>query len=56
MAKKNETQKKNPPHTVRTVLKYSRQIVETESKSIHVTHLHDHSLYWLGTVYWTVAV
>jgi len=34
-------------HTVRTVPKSNRKMVETEAQSL--THLHDHSLSWLGT-------
>jgi hypothetical protein len=45
MKKKNQLH-----HTVRTISKSNQKVVEeTETKSIPLTHIQDHSFSWLGT-------
>jgi hypothetical protein len=45
----NNTMKNKKYHTVGTVLKFRRKIVERGKIDIHDTQIYDRSLSWLGT-------
>jgi hypothetical protein len=42
--------KKKKKHTLKSVLKYNLKIVERDKIDTPNTHVHDHSLSWLGTI------